>query len=445
MINAIYFLSELLFTYVKCWMSFELIAVLSEHKVEKKSENIVKIISSLGASVLYVYNSTIISTLFSSVMMILVVFILVIISGIIYRCRPSYRFSIIYLGWLSLTMLDFFIQTLSCKILVGLGKEPDLLLKIGYARSIYMIVSAILSLWIAHKIIEWLKDARIFQYRKWLFSALVPLTIAMIYFQNIYLLEMPETLMNSWWIVILGTILGTLLLGAQSLRRREAEERRLQQLKWDMLEENYNALLQIYEEKAILLHDTKNHFQVIQEMVTADQKEELIQYIKEITGKMHGYRNHDYVNHKLMNMILGMKFSDAEDAGIHVEFVFDDMSEMQLKQVELCAILTNLLDNAIEANLKVSNIYDRWMKICCIRKHQMMVLTISNPIGKGGVNQSDGEFLTTKENEKIHGFGMRSIKRVVDKYEGHMRVDTEGGIFIVTIYLHAFAPFEVYN
>ena len=84
MINAIYFLSEFLFTYVKCWMSFELIAVLSEHKVEKKSENIVKIISSLGASVLYVYNSTIISTLFSSVMMILVVFILVIISGIIY-------------------------------------------------------------------------------------------------------------------------------------------------------------------------------------------------------------------------------------------------------------------------------------------------------------------------------------------------------------------------
>ena len=46
------------------------------------------------------------------------------------------------------------------------------------------------------------------------------------------------------------------------------------------------------------------------------------------------------------------------------------------------------------------------MKICCIRKHQMMVLTISNPIGKGGVNQSDGEFLTTKENEKIHGFGI---------------------------------------
>lgn len=133
-----------------------------------------------------------------------------------------------------------------------------------------------------------------------------------------------------------------------------------------------------------------------------------------------------------------MKFHEAETAGIMVEYEFDDMSELLLKPMEICALFTNLLDNAIEANEKLTEGAVRCIHMSCIRKNNLLLLNLSNPV-EDNVKVVDGELpFTTKEDKQFHGFGMRSIRQILDAYEGHMRIDVEEKMFLVTAYLRGF-------
>jgi len=223
---------------------------------------------------------------------------------------------------------------------------------------------------------------------------------------------------------------------------KDGEEHRLQQLKLHMLESNYQSLMQVYEEKAILLHDVKNHIQMVREMVEQDEKQEVLTYLDTMSVKLLRNKHRDLTNHKLLNLILNMKFHEAEVAGISVEYEFDNMSMLHLKPMEICALFTNLLDNAIEANEKLAESVPRYLHMSCLRKNNMLLLNLSNPVG-ADVKMVDGELpITTKEDNQFHGFGMRSVRQILETYEGHMRIDVENGEFLLTAYLQGFLSEE---
>lgn len=301
--------------------------------------------------------------------------------------------------------------------------------------------------------------------------------------------------MQNWLSLLTGLVAGILALGLYLVRRRAKKEKLANRLEIEMLESNYQTLLKIYEKKSILVHDTRNHIRVIFKMVKEGREEEALDYLAQITGEMQQCSGAFYTSHRMLDSVLNMKYQEAEQYGIKVQCQYDDMRGMNLTLVEICALFTNLLDNAIEANLNCPAGAERKIEMNCRKRGNMLVISISNPIwetaastensstekdsredtsagdnpvknqsagnasnGNNSVrnhadgnlsgrnrfpeNRADSEgkrlFQTTKKEKDMHGFGMLSVQKVLDSHGGYMKTDIREHQFRIVVYLNAF-------
>ncbi|HBA47318.1 MAG TPA: hypothetical protein DCZ91_05875 [Lachnospiraceae bacterium] len=114
------------------------------------------------------------------------------------------------------------------------------------------------------------------------------------------------------------------------------------------------------------------------------------------------------------------------------------MSGLALSSVEICALFSNLLDNAIEANRKCPAGMERRISLLCARREKMLMISLSNSMEKEPKSQEHRHAETAGQDRKLHGFGMRSIRKVVDSYHGNMKTDMRDNEYSTVIYLAAF-------
>ncbi len=455
MTRIIYYACETIAMFVKVWLCLGMVAAVSRPRWSKRTEEIVKVSVTLLWAVQNSYNifmeENVHGPVVSNIMLLFVAIMIVLVMKALYKQRWQYIFNIVFLFLITVTLMDFFALLLIYLVLDLLGYRFVGFVSHTLTRGIYLLIFSVACMWIGKDIQERLKRTSIQKYHAWITLSILPLSIFLILTQNIYLLGRFDPasdvsiaeILGLWRVFGLFAFAATLLFIAYHVRQKDSEERCLQQLKLHMLESNYQSLMQVYEEKAILLHDVKNHIQMVREMVEQDEKDEVLMYLDTMSVRLLRNKHRDLTNHKLLNLILNMKFHEAEAAGISVEYEFDDMNELQLKPMEICALFTNLLDNAIEANEKLAKGMSRYLHMSCTRKNNILLLNLSNPVGED-VKMVDGELpFTIKEDKQFHGFGMRSVRQILETYEGHMRIDVENGEFLLTAYLQGFHNEEI--
>jgi len=417
----------------------QLMEAITEPKWSRRKQYIIWAVVIIMVAGLNTCNNGMNSTLFSNNFMMIIVLLLSLASSATYYCRYRDAFYNIFLLWTGLALVDFLFQTIAYVILADVGIAADIFLTATLYRGIYLLLCAVFLCVVAQFVCRWMKAVIGLNLKwKWKWLFVPPLFLCMVYFQRIYLLLVSEQVMRSWWVFLSGNILMILIFTGYFFIRKEKERNRLQQLKMDMMEYDYRALRRAYEEKEILLHDVKKHMQVIRGMVEAEQRQEIFVYLDEMNGMLQKGRNRDLVNHDLLNLILNQKFQEAEDAGISIQYEMEDMGGLQLKSTEICALFSNILDNAIEANQKMAEGMERWIKLVCTRKGQILLIDISNPMAEKKIRFVGGIPETTKQDKGEHGFGMRGIRQIVNTHNGHMLVETENGILRFTVYLRGF-------
>ena len=110
-----------------------------------------------------------------------------------------------------------------------------------------------------------------------------------------------------------------------------------------------------------------------------------------------------------------------------------DGSQMDfINTVDLYAILGNALDNAIEAVEKFKHTEKRQIDVLIYRQQKFLVMNIINPL-KGELIYEEELPVTTKEDRQYHGFGLKSMRYLVKKYDGFLTVGTEDGCFSLKI------------
>jgi len=440
MIRAFHFCGDYMYTAVRIWGTMQLMGAVSEPKWGKRIQYAIWAAFIVMLSGLNACNNSMGCALFSNGFMMIIILLLSLVSGVTYYYKYRDAFCNIFLLWVGLALVDFLLQTIAYVVLADMGLAADIFLTITFYRSIYLLLCTLLLCAAVRLVCRNVKEKGfvidVYQKWKWFF---VPLFfLCMIYFQRVYKLLFSEQLMRRWRLFLSGNILMILIFTGYFFIRKEKERSRLQQLKLDMMEYDYRALQRVYEEKEILLHDVRKHMQAIREMVEAGQKQEILVYLDEMNGALQKGRNRDFVNHDLLNLILNQKFQEAEDAGISLQYEMEDMGGLQLKPTEICALFSNILDNAIEANRKLAEGMERWIKLVCTRKGQILVIYSSNPMAEKKIRFVGGIPETTKQDKGGHGFGMRSIRRIVNTHNGHMLAEAEDGIFRFTVYLKGF-------
>ena len=102
------------------------------------------------------------------------------------------------------------------------------------------------------------------------------------------------------------------------------------------------------------------------------------------------------------------------------------IARMREKYEDLCVVLGNMLDNAIEASEKVT---DRWINVSIGLRKNGLVIVVENSFDGIIKKNIHGNIISIKENKEHHGYGLKSIRKTVEKYDGELVVEIRGNIF----------------
>lgn len=442
MVRGFYFCCEFLFTAVKVLITLRLAGAIWEPRVDVWKRRITYVFSVIFVAGMNTVNNMMSPALFSKAFTILIILWIAGVTRYLYHCRYANSFCLGYILWMMMVLVDLFIQALAYTLLDFTGLQRDILLKASVPRAVYQLLGAALLLWVIKSVcrLVWHWWWEIGRCLRWVWLLVLPLFLCVMYFQRIYLIMHLEMLLYNWWLFLLGSLLIAVSFLAYMVIQHARESSRNLQQKMEAIENEYRIWQQAYEKIEILQHDFSKHKQFMQDLIETGRGKEALGHLEEIDIELKKDINRKLVNHGMLNLVLKRKMKEGEASGIAVQYAMCDMDGLLLSSVEIVALISNILDNAIEANQGLAEGVERWIDLKCTRKGMMLVIIASNS-KTGGKLKFNGEIpRTTKKDKKArHGLGMRSIQQVVKRYEGHMQIEAEENTFKLIVYLKGFA------
>lgn len=174
---------------------------------------------------------------------------------------------------------------------------------------------------------------------------------------------------------------------------------------FEILEKNNDNL-------KIFTHDIKNHLLHISNLA---QNEEVTDYITDLCGTVTNFGNYAMSKNKTLDIIINKYLLLCESKKIHIYFDTKTANLAFIEPPDLTALLNNLLDNAVEA-AELSSEKEILVKLFT-KNNSMQVIKIVNSCNTEP-NAKNNNLLTIKTDKNLHGLGLKSVKKIVNKYNG---------------------------
>lgn len=214
--------------------------------------------------------------------------------------------------------------------------------------------------------------------------------------------------------------------------RKIQQEQEYTEFENKLLKKNYQVAEQSYESNAKLYHDMRNHFSLLQTYLAEGKVEEAQQYLQRLGNDSQAYSVEKWTGVEAIDYILSQKVEKAKQNDIDATVQAEYPKECSIDPVDLCTVLTNLFDNAIEACMKQPAGADRKIGLTIRRIHQFIIIKIENSSAEEPTMKS-GSLVTSKKDGKHHGWGMKSVKSAVEKYNGTIEHEYKDGTFSVSV------------
>lgn len=245
----------------------------------------------------------------------------------------------------------------------------------------------------------------------------------------------PELITNEkqkqiFWIFALGLIVINIMLFymLQDVADKEHElyERKIFEREARHKLSLYESMAEATRQQRELSHEYQNQLICIQSLLYKKQYENLEKYLKQITGRV--LKNLDYIdtNNAIVNAILNEKYFLAVEQGIVMVYKINDLEKVSIEDQDIAVLLSNLLNNAIEACHKCTS--EKIIKVKFILEDDNIVISVKNTYN-GHVITSGESYITTKNNKRNHGIGINNIIRVIEKYDGFYSITHDGEFF----------------
>ncbi len=180
-------------------------------------------------------------------------------------------------------------------------------------------------------------------------------------------------------------------------------------------------------------HDLKNHMFSIRTLIESGDTKETLNYVSKIMEDIGTRKDYSASGNMVIDSIINFKFQEAEQRGIITNLEIKIPEKLEIPSFEMTIILGNLLDNALKAVYKVKEEQYINLKIK-YDKGRLMILT-ENPY-TGEIHEDNGELVTINEDKENHGFGLQSIKKAIQKYDGIMDIDYSDNVFSTSLMLY---------
>ena len=291
------------------------------------------------------------------------------------------------------------------------------------------------ALWLLHGLLAvlavWLSRGREVD-RRSAFRAVSALALAgflgVITLSEQTVLAISDDTLYMWTILAVVLMMSVLVFNINRQYEVEKELAKLKSEQAELLERDYTNLNRAYQVNARLFHDLHNHIGVLRQFLTHEKYGEAVRYLDELQAPVQNLTATVWTGDETADYLINSKAAAAEADGIRFHVQVEFPRRANIRSVDLCAILGNLLDNAIEAARQVPDPSGRTVALTIRRIHQMLVIKVENSFSAVPV-QKNGELKTTKTEGGLHGWGLKSAQTAAEKYDGMVQAGVFGEVF----------------
>lgn len=176
-------------------------------------------------------------------------------------------------------------------------------------------------------------------------------------------------------------------------------------------------------------HDLKHQIAFLRS--TADDEEKNA-YLNQMEQEIKVYEAQNKTGNRILDTILTTKTLQCQNQGISLTCVADGREIEFMYPMDISALFGNALDNAIESVKKIADPEKRLIHLSVSRQKNFLRIKVENCY-EGELEFENGMPKTTKKDKKFHGYGMKSIQRIVGKYNGSVTVEAQNGWFELRI------------
>ena len=194
----------------------------------------------------------------------------------------------------------------------------------------------------------------------------------------------------------------------------------------------YQILDQQNQQLMIYAHDAKKHLAAIQAL---NEDPEIGSYVTKLSEQLKDYSRSRNSGNKLLDVMLHKYEIDCKMRGISFEYDVKVCNLSQLEDIDLVAILGNLLDNAITASEQST---EKYISLSTVYRNRYSVIIVNNSCDTPP-KQSGNHLISTKAGTGLHGFGLKSVAKAIQKYDGDYEwdYDADKHLFTFTVMVSA--------
>jgi len=211
----------------------------------------------------------------------------------------------------------------------------------------------------------------------------------------------------------------------------KAIDRRIVAYQNDLITKHCDEVDNIYRTMRGWRHDYHSHIQTM--LALTDKPDEIRAYLMDLNTDLTTVDTVLKTGNVMVDAILNSKLSLIKSKDIAVNAKAIVPAELKISSIDLCVIIGNLLDNAMEACLNIPNKDARFIRIYIDVLKKQLYINVTNAVG-GRAKKTGKTYLSTK-NSNNHGFGLMRVDRVAEKNGGYVNRQDEEGVFATEVML----------
>ena len=207
-------------------------------------------------------------------------------------------------------------------------------------------------------------------------------------------------------------------------------DKQIEKYQRELIDTHYQEVETMYKKMRGWRHDYRNHIQTMKVLADKGDLESLKEYLNKLDEDLSTVDTVVKTGNAMADAILNSKISLAKSKGINVKVDAHVPVKLKMSELDLCVILGNLFDNAIEASLPLPE-ENRLIRVYMVMKNTQLYISFTNFTSTNKQVKTSNLFKTTKGDG--HGFGLIRIDSIIEKLDGYLSRNSEDGAFTTEV------------
>lgn len=241
-------------------------------------------------------------------------------------------------------------------------------------------------------------------------------------------------LLSSIMLVIMGNLLIFYVFDRYSVSMEKLRQQEIVITKLEMEEKRYEQIENVNQEHAKFLHDIRHYMKAIGELAASNSNKQIVNILSDLQVKVSEAETEMLCRNAVLNAILNEKKKEAEKRDIYIKIKIEpEFMVERIENIDLIAIMGNLLDNALEAASKCAEGFIKVYMFSQNEQNFSIIKIVNNYVEE--ISKKNNVIITNKTDTISHGFGIQNVNEAAKKYGGYLESIYEDGIFTSIVIL----------